>query len=95
VKRSKREALKREQTELRRRLRAEREQLAAEVERASLNHFDGSSFDADQRVGARLLRADGSVLVERIDPPNGRLARWHSLHPLSVAGLGSVPPSAR
>jgi hypothetical protein len=38
-----------------------------------LNHWDGATFDADGRIGTKLLREDGSTLVERIAPPHWRL----------------------
>jgi hypothetical protein len=47
-------------------LRLEREQR----ERDSLIHYDGSAFDRDARIGAKLIMADGTVLVERVVPPS-------------------------
>lgn len=70
--------------------KAKRERLAheaAEVERASLIHHDYESWERDPRPGAKLVREDGSTLVERIE---GVPSRWPS-----YASRSLVPPSAR
>jgi hypothetical protein len=67
----------------RERLRRER----ADLERASLDHRDVESYERDGRVGARLLRADGSVLCERVKTPPSRRS--------SFATWSVVPSSAR
>jgi hypothetical protein len=58
------------------RRRAERERLQLERERLrdqlSLIHHDGSSFEADQRIGAKLILPDGSILAERVATPPRR-----------------------
>jgi hypothetical protein len=79
-KRERREAQRAERA----RLERERERLREQV---SLIHRDGSSFDADQRIGAKLVLSDGTTLVERVKTPPSRWA--------SYASRSLIPSSAR
>ena len=85
MKRAKRERLAREAERLRAELEAERARLKAEaeaeVERLSLEHHDADSFEADQRLGAKLIM-DGRLLVERVEAPS-RADRFRSVWPVS------------
>jgi hypothetical protein len=50
------------------RVEAERVRLRVEAERLSYVHGDADGFEADGRVGARLV-VDGRTLVERVELP--------------------------
>jgi hypothetical protein len=65
VKRRDRERLERERAELAESVELARaRELEAEAERLrSLIHYDGSSYDADPRIGAVLLGSDGRALA--------------------------------
>jgi hypothetical protein len=49
---------------------------AAEAEAASLIHTSMEEYERDLRVGARLVRGDGSTLVERVRTPPSRFASY-------------------
>jgi hypothetical protein len=69
-------------------LKRERLRLAAEVESASLNHTDVESFDRDQRLGARLVLGDGTVLTERVKPPRRHTS--YAMRPIWPVRPGSA-----